>query len=231
MERRPTDSNKNKEDIVRTNNSSETKENETSEDNLDNYPFSNSKERNENVDSWKDEFNVGEEYHLQLAAQGFAEDLDIPQNISLFEKSRLDIFSIQNVENSLTGCETITNSNATDETRLDRLKEILELDDLNKEEYKNILKLIEKHSDRFHLNGDELSSSNVTKHRILTIDDHPVNTKQYLLPHNLREEVEKQINELLEKGTIRPLKSPYNTSLWVVPKNRTKTVNLDRGSY
>ena len=61
MERRPTDSNKNKEDIVRTNNSSETKENETSEDDVDNYPFTNSKERNENFASWKDEFNVGEE--------------------------------------------------------------------------------------------------------------------------------------------------------------------------
>ena len=81
-----------------------------------------------------------------------------------------------------------------------------------------MLKLIKIHSGRFQLNGDELTSSNVTKHRILTVDDHPVNTKQYRLPHNLREEVEKQVNELLEKGIIRPSKSPYNTSLWVVPK-------------
>ena len=42
--------------------------------------------------------------------------------------------------------------------------------------------------------------------------------KQYRLPHSLREEVDKQISELLEKGIIRPSKSPYNTSLWVVPK-------------
>ena len=82
-----------------------------------------------------------------------------------------------------------------------------------------MLKLIKLHSDRFQLNGDELTSFNVTKHRILTVDDHPVNTKQYQLPHNLREEVEKQMNELLEKGIIRSSKSPYNTSLWVIKKN------------
>ena len=89
---------------------------------------------------------------------------------------------------------------------------------MNRQEYEQMYNLLEKHSDRFHLDGDELLVTNVNKHRILTIDDHPFNNKQYRLPHNLREEVNKQINELLKKGIIRPSKSPYNTSLWVVPK-------------
>ena len=105
-----------------------------------------------------------------------------------------------------------------DEPRLEKLNKFLELDHLSEVEREQMNKLIEKHSDRFQLEGDELSCTNVTKHRILTIDDCPVNTKQYRLPHSLREEVEKQVNELLEKEIIRPLKLPDNTSLWVVPK-------------
>ena len=105
-----------------------------------------------------------------------------------------------------------------DETRLEKLNKLLELDHLNEVEREQMNKLIEKHWDRFRLDGDELSCTNVGKHRILTIDDYPVNTKQYRLPHTLREEVEKQVNELLEKGIITPSKSPYNISLWVVPK-------------
>ena len=204
MDREPIDLNWSKEDVVQTNDFLETKENKTSEDDACKYPFSNSKEGDDIAGSWKDEFILGEEYHLQLVTQGIREDLDISQKISLFDENHLDIFSIQKVENCLTGCKTITNSNVTYGTRLERLKEMLKLDHLNKEERENILKLIEKHSDRFQLDGDELLSSNVTKHRILTVDDHPVNTKKYRLPHNLREEVEKQVNELLEKGIIRP---------------------------
>ena len=89
---------------------------------------------------------------------------------------------------------------------------------LVQKERDQVYNLLLRHSDRFQLEGDELSTTNITKHRILTVDDHPANVKQYRLPHSLREEVDKQISELLEKGIIRPSKSPYNTSLWVVPK-------------
>ena len=60
-------------------------------------------------------------------------------------------------------------------------------------------RLLEKHSDRFQLEGDKLSTTNVTKHRIHTIDDNPVHTKQYRFLHSLREEVEQQVGELLKK--------------------------------
>ena len=84
-------------------------------------------------------------------------------------------------------------------------------------------KLLLKHSDRFQLEGDDLTATNITKHRILTINDYPVNTKQYRLPHALREEVDKQIRELLEKGVIRPSKSAYNhrgETQWKITGNK-----------
>ena len=97
-------------------------------------------------------------------------------------------------------------------------KTLIKTDHLNDEEQEQMDKLLIKQSDRFQLEGDVLTATNITKHRILTINDYPVNTKQYRLPHALREEVVKQIRELLEKRVTRPSKSPYNTSLWVVPK-------------
>ena len=53
---------------------------------------------------------------------------------------------------------------------------MLELDYLSEVEREQMNKVIEKHSDRFLLEGSELSCTNVTKHRILTINDYPVNT-------------------------------------------------------
>ena len=103
-------------------------------------------------------------------------------------------------------------------TRFDKLREILELDQLNSEEREQMYRLLEKHANRFQLEGDELSATNITEHCILMVDEYPVNTKQYRLPHDLRMVVDKQISELLEKKIIRPSKSPYNTSLWVVPE-------------
>ena len=130
----------------------------------------------------------------------------------------LEASSICDSENITKHFGSSNKNNFDHESRLDKLKEILELDQLNIEERKQVYRLLEKHADRFQLEGDELYCTNITKHRILTVDEYPDNTRQYRLPHNLRTEVDKQVNELLEKIIIRPSKSPYNTSLWVVPK-------------
>ena len=73
---------------------------------------------------------------------------------------------------------------------------------LEQKERDQVYNLLQRHADRFQLEGDELSTTNITKHRIFTVDGHPVNVKQYRLPHSLREEVDKQIGELLKKGII-----------------------------
>ena len=155
---------------------------------------------------------------MQNVNQNTIEDLCIPDikhdvNLGCFEA-----YSIFDSEDITKHLGSSIRNNFDHVACLDKLKSILELDQLNIEERKQVYRLLEKHADRFQLEGDELSATNITKHRILTVDEYPVNTKQYRLPHNLRTEVDKQVNELLEKGIIRPSKSPYNTSLWVVPK-------------
>jgi len=53
---------------------------------------------------------------------------------------------------------------------------------------------------------------------IRTSSDTPVYTKHYPYPIALKQEVEKQIAEMLDDGIIRPSRSPYNAPVWVVPK-------------
>lgn len=53
---------------------------------------------------------------------------------------------------------------------------------------------------------------------IKTNTDEPIYAKSYPYPACMREVVEKEIKSLLEEGTIRASKSPYNSPLWVVPK-------------
>ncbi|KAJ8668594.1 hypothetical protein QAD02_010257, partial [Eretmocerus hayati] len=55
-------------------------------------------------------------------------------------------------------------------------------------------------------------------HRIPTTHDRPINVKQYRLPHALKCEVDRQVQELLDKGIIVHSDSSYNLSLWCVPK-------------
>lgn len=81
-----------------------------------------------------------------------------------------------------------------------------------------IERLISKYRQLFGpINGNELASSNIQA-EIRTTTEEPIYTKSYPYPVCMREEVEKQIMELLSEGVIRPSKSPYNSPIWVVPK-------------
>ena len=73
--------------------------------------------------------------------------------------------------------------------------------------------LLKKNLDRFHVRGDEIPTTNVSIHILPnTIEEIPVNTKQYILPHALKEETLIQVETMLRKGNIRPSRSSYNTS-------------------
>jgi len=52
--------------------------------------------------------------------------------------------------------------------------------------------------------------------------DSPVYGKHYPYPISLKQEVEKQINEMLKDVIIRPSRSPYNAPVWVVPKKSSQ---------
>ncbi|KAL7300087.1 hypothetical protein TKK_0007095 [Trichogramma kaykai] len=103
-------------------------------------------------------------------------------------------------------------------TRTTMLQEKVDTSHLRGEELQLSKELLHMNSDRFYLEGDELTATNIVEHRIPTYDDLPVNQRQYRLAHHLKEEVDKQVADLLKKGIIRDSRSSYNSALWVVPK-------------
>lgn len=89
---------------------------------------------------------------------------------------------------------------------------------LNQEEKTKLFTAIQEYEDVFYRDGTDLSFSNVIKHNIETKDEFPVYTKSYRYPFIHKQEVEKQISDMLTKGIIRPSTSPWCSPIWIVPK-------------
>ena len=90
----------------------------------------------------------------------------------------------------------------------------LRLDNLPENENNYITKFVLSNNDRF-FKRQKLEAASTVKHRIPTIDNIPVNVK---FPNSLNEEVERQVQEMLDSGIIKPSSSPYNSPLWIIPK-------------
>ena len=103
---------------------------------------------------------------------------------------------------------------------VDSLEDIFEKfsKDLNSEEKAYLEILLKKYGDLFFKEGDHLSSTVGTEHRIITTSDKPIYSKIYRYPQIHEVEISKQIKEMLKQGIIRESRSPYNSPLWIVPK-------------
>lgn len=64
--------------------------------------------------------------------------------------------------------------------------------------------------------GDAVETA--VRAEIRTSTDNPMYSKTYPYPANMRDEVDRQVKELLDGGIIRPSNSPYNSPVWIVPK-------------
>jgi len=106
----------------------------------------------------------------------------------------------------------------TPNTRSDAIKDLLRLDHLNREEADHVDRIIGKYSDLFRLPDEPLGHPDVTAYRISTVDERPVSTKQYRFPPIHKDEINKQVKDLLENDIIKASDSPYNSLVWVVPK-------------
>lgn len=108
------------------------------------------------------------------------------------------------------------------EERMDKIKEILRLEHLNPEEYESLMRSINANQDIFYVPGDPLPGTHIMKHKINLTSNMPVNVKQFRLPSCHREEVDRQIKELLELDVIQPFMSPYDNPVFVMLKKRDK---------
>lgn len=113
------------------------------------------------------------------------------------------------------------NEGETKELRRKRIDAVighLNLEELNKEERGSIINLVVRFPYQFHLPGDKLSKTTGFEHRIPTINDIPINVRQYRHPPHLREEIQRQVDNLLENDIVEESDSPYNSPVWIVPK-------------
>lgn len=89
---------------------------------------------------------------------------------------------------------------------------------LNVEEYSTLLSLAKDYRDIYYVEGERLTFAHDIKHVIRTTDENPVYTKSYRHPYIHKEEIQKQMQNMLDQGIIRPSYSPWSSPLWVVPK-------------
>lgn len=89
---------------------------------------------------------------------------------------------------------------------------------MNEEEKGKLFHVINKFRNIFFVEGEQLSFTNAIKHKINTKDNLPVFTKTYRYPYIHKEEVRRQITDMLNQGIIRPSNSPWSSPIWIVPK-------------
>lgn len=103
-------------------------------------------------------------------------------------------------------------------SRVEQILNLLRLSHLNNEEREEVVKLVDANSDLFYIPGDKLGKTDKIQHKIPMINNAPVHVKQYRYPHIHKQEINKQVDELLSNQIIKPSTSPYNSPLWIVPK-------------
>lgn len=94
----------------------------------------------------------------------------------------------------------------------------LNLSHLNSEEHQLLTELLNRYSELFYKDGDQLSATHEIKHEIITTTDQPIYSKIYRYPQIHEVEIQNQIKNMLDQNIIRESNSPYNSPLWVVPK-------------
>ena len=91
-----------------------------------------------------------------------------------------------------------------------KLREVLEVDEsrLTNVELAQLRQVIEDYDDIFAMSDFELGKTSVTHHSIDTGDHPPIRQPPRRVPFLLRQKIEEMVDEMTEKGVIRPSKSP-----------------------
>lgn len=110
-------------------------------------------------------------------------------------------------------CEDISNSEQCMDTFVRSLH--LPTHDQTREKLRDVLR---QHLDAFAWAAEDLGRTNVVKHQIDTGNATPIRTPPRRIPIHWQGELQKLIEEMLEKGVIRPSTSPWAAPVVLVKK-------------
>lgn len=91
-------------------------------------------------------------------------------------------------------------------------------DHMTKSQVESIENIVRKFPSLLSQPNEKLTYSTAVIGEIRTNTDTPVYSKFYPYPASLRDEVTKQVKELLDNNIVVPSRSPYNSPVWIVPK-------------
>ena len=96
----------------------------------------------------------------------------------------------------------------------------LDIDDteLSLEQRTLLRALLQKYSDVFTYNSQRLGNSPVVKHTTDTGHHPPIKLRSYRTSPANKEEIDKQVNEMLQTGIISPSVSPWSFLVVIVRK-------------
>lgn len=115
--------------------------------------------------------------------------------------------------------EPVREEKLTETERVENIMELIQLDQSEDGGKRAIMEIVSEFNDIFYLKGDEVAMTNAAEHRIQLLPDaSPQFTKQFPIPRHQIDEVNRQVNELLEKGVIEPSDSCWNSPMNLVPK-------------
>jgi hypothetical protein len=110
-----------------------------------------------------------------------------------------------------------------DDQSVDEKLSKLTFGELNDEQKQKIHELLRKYVNIFDWNEKRCNATTkLSKHQIDVGNNKPFKQKQYRIPHNLKDEMSKQVESMLEKNVIRKSHSPWNSPVILVKKKNGK---------
>ena len=123
-----------------------------------------------------------------------------------------------NLQYTSCGVEVCTGSpTVTEQSELSRYKDMLP-DGLPDDQRRALLQLLAKNSDVFAWTDLDLGYTEAVKHRIPVTSEVPIAQPYRRIPPSQFEDVRQHIQELADKGVIRPSSSPYASPIVIVRK-------------
>jgi hypothetical protein len=108
--------------------------------------------------------------------------------------------------------------NLDEEELTDWISSLSKTAELNEEQKGQLWSLLEEYRDVFKVRGQEFGQATVSPFEIRTVDDIPVKQASRRLAPNLRTKVQRQVQEMLDLGVIRPTSSPWASPILLVRK-------------